>query len=1161
LWWGVWLTLMLALGQALPAARFFASPAHYLPLHTTLEVVAIAVSAMVFALAWNLRGQADNDRRLILGTAFLAVCLIDLAHTLSYAGMPDLVTPSSPEKAINFWLAARYVAATALLAVALMPKARAAPGVSLGLALVLAASAWWLGLWHADWLPRTFVDGQGLTAFKVGAEYLLAALYAAAAVVLFLKGRESASNELQWLAAAAWVQGLAEMYFTLYADVTDVFNLLGHVYKAVAYLMVYRALFVAGVQQPYRELAFERSRLQALVATIPDPVWLKDLRGVYLGCNTAFERMYGAKEADIVGKTDHEFVDRDLADFFSRHDRAAMAAGGPTRNEEWLNFVVDGYRGLFETTKTPMYAAGRLIGVLGVAHDITRQRAMQHELQQRIKELNCLYSVATLTEDMVAPLAPQLQAVADRLPAAWQYPERACARLTIGGASYTSPGFAPTPLAQVAAIPLRGDTLAAVAVFYRPGDDDGPAFLAEEQQLLDAVAARLAGVVAQRETQRALHDREAVFMAIANQAEDSIALIDFQHGRFVEFNEAAARNLGYSAREFAGMGMADIEARLDPAALKRDFENLAASGSLAVESRHRHKDGSTRDALVRLRTLEFGGQPYVAAIWSDISDRKRTERLLRESEQHFRNLANGASALIWTSGLDRRNSYFNEPWLRFTGRALAQESGDGWLQGVHPEDRERCVRTFAEAFDGRQPFSMEYRLRRCDGVYRWLRDDGNPRFDSQGGFLGYIGFCVDITGQKEAAAELERYQHQLEALVTERTRELALAKEAAEAASVAKSYFLANMSHEIRTPLNAIVGMAHLIRRAGVSPPQAERLKKIDAAGEHLLETISTILDLSKIEAGKFVLEETELSVGAIVAHVASMLSERARAKQLALVTQTQSVPRHLAGDPTRLRQALVNYVGNAIKFTQTGHVTLSLAVAQEDADSVLLRFEVQDTGVGIAPDVLPRLFTAFEQADNSITREFGGTGLGLALTRRLAQLMGGDAGATSMPGQGSTFWFTARLRRCAPSGAAAQLAMPNTAESALKLRHRGRCILLAEDEPVNREVISYLLRDAALTVDCVEDGAQAVAQAGRQPYDLILMDMQMPHMDGLTATRRLRAVPAYAAVPILAFTANAFAEDRALCLEAGMNDFIAKPVNPQDLFVTVLKWLERRAP
>ena len=386
---------------------------------------------------------------------------------------------------------------------------------------------------------------------------------------------------------------------------------------------------------------------------------------------------------------------------------------------------------------------------------------------------------------------------------------------------------------------------------------------------------------------------------------------------------------------------------------------------------------------------------------------------------------------------------------------------------------------------------------------------------------------------------------------------LTRAKEEAERVGRMKAEFLANMSHEIRTPMNAIIGMAYMMKRHELAPEQIIRVERIESAGKHLLGIINDVLDFSKIEAGRMDLESFPLSIGAITSNVVSMVHERACAKGLQIKIEGDILPSKLLGDPTRLTQALLNYVSNAVKFTEHGTITLRTRLVGEAEDSAMVCFEVLDLGIGIAEACIGSIFDAFQQADSSTTRKFGGTGLGLAITRELASLMGGEAGVHSVLGQGSTFWFTVNLMRA--SGAVEQIeqdsGLPGAARI-LRQDYKGYRILLVEDDYINREVALEFLDDFCFDLDIAEDGQAALDLARENDYALILMDMQMPLMDGLQATRAIRKLPERGQVPVIAMTANASTDDRRRCFDAGMNDFLSKPIDPDALNKALLRWL-----
>ena len=466
---------------------------------------------------------------------------------------------------------------------------------------------------------------------------------------------------------------------------------------------------------------------------------------------------------------------------------------------------------------------------------------------------------------------------------------------------------------------------------------------------------------------------------------------------------------------------------------------------------------------------------------------------------------------------------------------------------------------FRERFD---VFLCTGRVRDLD--YDFVRKDGSilPVLisadmvrDSSGRFVTNRATLVD-NSERQA-----REQH-----IAVMQQELARRAEVAEAATRAKSEFLANMSHEIRTPMNAIVGLTTLLQRE-VQPPQVQqRLSKISDATHHLLGLLNDILDLSKIEAGRLELSETDFSLSALLERGLALVTERAQAKGLTLQHDVHianlGVPDALRGDAMRISQALLNLLGNAVKFTSAGQVVLRVTLDErrppepEPATRWHLRFSVEDTGPGLSEATQRRLFEPFTQADTSTTRQFGGTGLGLAITRRLAELMGGDVGVTSQPGQGSTFWFSAWLSEASAPLQMAEPIAPPSPEALQRLQ--GVRVLLVEDNPINQEVARELLHQMGVRVGIASHGAAAVHHCQQHRPDLIFMDLQMPVMDGFEATRQLRQLPGFDTVPIVAMTANAFGEDRAACLAVGMNDHIAKPVDPEVLQTVLVRWLNR---
>ena len=823
--------------------------------------------------------------------------------------------------------------------------------------------------------------------------------------------------------------------------------------------------------------------------------------------------------------------------------------------------------------------------------------------------------------------------------------------------------------------------------------------------------------------------REEIFSAIIGQARDAIAIFDVVSGRFAEFNTVAHEGLGYTREEFADLCLADFQAEHSPEAIQQNMDVIQKQGELSFETRHRHKDGSLKDVEVRIRMLHIQNHDFMAAVWTDITERKRAEERtiretmrtefllelhqqaphltdkelfdhvldravwltesaigffhkvsedqqsiilttwnrealknctasydthyplseagnwvdcvrqqrpvvyndfaqspnqrglpeghtplrrfmsipvvrsgkvcvifgvgnkatdytdadaqqlqvvanevhkimvqrgaqerLRRSEERFRQLVETTFDWIWETDASGHYTYVSPKVTDLLGYAPEELIGCTPFDIMQPAEAGRVSDIFGKIAAAHKPISnLENVALHKNGREVVLETSGAPILGPSGELRGYRGVDRDITERKQAEEELKAHRDNLETLVANRTAELTVEKKKAETANLAKSMFLANMSHEIRTPMNGVLGMANLLRRTALTTNQVDYLEKIESSGRHLLAVISDILDLSKIEAGKLKLDCQDFKLSELVHDVEAIVRTKITEKGLRFLVDLSGTPRSLHGDRIRLAQVLVNYLGNAAKFTYKGSVTLGCRTLETTATGYLLRFEVRDTGIGLTPEQQHRIFESFEQADMSTTRKHGGTGLGLTISRLIARMMGGETGVESEVSKGSTFWFTAHLGK-GPEDLKTTVVGEKGVEGQINKGFRGAHVLLVEDDPTNCEVALVLLKEKGMIVDVAGNGAEAVQKCKENTYNLVLMDVQMPVMDGLEATQTIRRLAGWETTPILALTANAFNEDRDRCMAAGMNGFISKPFDPDQIFSTLFTWLAEKA-
>ncbi|MBF0413070.1 MAG: response regulator, partial [Desulfamplus sp.] len=654
-----------------------------------------------------------------------------------------------------------------------------------------------------------------------------------------------------------------------------------------------------------------------------------------------------------------------------------------------------------------------------------------------------------------------------------------------------------------------------------------------------------------RKTAEALEEKEELFRSMFEYHSAVMFLVNSENGVIVRANRAAQKYYGYTSEEFNRLTVFELN-ELSKEEIKNEMLKARVEERNYFNFKHRLANGEIRSVEVHSTPIAFHGQSLLFSIIHDITEREHAQNALKENEEKFRSLVENLSEALFLTDTNGFIIYISPIIENIIGFKPDEIIGKHLSEFIYHEDLPMILDKFQKMLLGQKTEPSEIRSFHKSGSLIWIRTSSS-RYFKKGVIAGLQGVVADITMRKKAEQEIIK------------------AKELAETANRAKSDFLSNMSHEIRTPMNAIIGLSNLALKTELNPKQRDYINKVYLSAQNLLGIINDILDFSKIEAGKLNMESVDFDLNDVLNNLGSLVILKAHEKGLELLFAIDSdVPTALKGDPLRLGQILLNLVNNAVKFTEKGEITLSINLIEHNKHSAFIRFAVTDTGIGLTKEQQGKLFQSFQQADTSTTRKYGGTGLGLTISKKLCEMMGGEIGIESEESKGSTFWFTAEF------GMGQNIAKDENF-SADKIKNivkdelpngfdyiRGSRLLLVEDNEINQQLAVEVLGDEGFYIDIAGNGQIGLDMIKVSPakyYDVILMDLQMPVMDGRTSTKEIRSyekeVGISDEIPIIAMTADAMSGVREDVLNIGMNDYVTKPIEPSEIFKALVKWIK----